>query len=146
MSQTGDRHAERVGGFGRARRESERCAGRASVATGWAIPKPDAVFTMPAAFDSTRKGNDRLSVYRDSHGLDGRQMGADGGGAARVLDPLSITSWSISASPESSGCAARRSPAFRSFLRATTRGKPRNDIGGGGSDILTIYTPGNVSR
>ena len=28
--------------------------------------------------------------------------------------------------------------------RTTPDGKPRNDIGGGGSDILTIYTPGNV--
>ena len=28
--------------------------------------------------------------------------------------------------------------------RTTPDGKPRNDIGGGGNEILTIYTPGNV--
>lgn len=28
--------------------------------------------------------------------------------------------------------------------RTTPGGKPRNDIGGGGNEILTIYTPGNV--
>ena len=84
---------------------------------GWRIPKPDVVFEMPEDFDVPAKGVHRLSVHPRADAFHRRQMGGDGGGAARRPDAWCITPswWSIRA----------REPTTRSIWRATLRAARR---------------------
>ncbi len=78
---------------------------------GWGIPKPDVDFPAREAFQHSRERHDRLSVHDRSHGIHGRQMGANGRSSSRP-----IARWSITSSPT----CANRAPAIS---RAT---KPAN--------------------
>jgi hypothetical protein len=111
--------------------------------TGWAMPKPDVVYQIHSAFPVPAKGTVEYQY---------------------IVVPTNLTEdkWVqiVEARPTNRAIVHHivvyiRDPASK-WLRGEATpgvpfvppaknpdGKPRNDIGGGGSDILTIYTPGN---
>jgi hypothetical protein len=112
--------------------------------TGWGIPKPDLVFTMPSAFDVPKAGKIDYQYIVVPTGLTEDkwvQMVEARPSARSVVHHVVV----YVREPESKWLRGEAEPGIP-FVppRTTPDGKPRNDIGGGGSDILTIYTPGNV--
>jgi hypothetical protein len=112
--------------------------------TGWAIPKPDAVFTMPAAFEVPAKATIDYQYVVIPTGLteDKWVQVVEARPSARSVVHHVVV---YLREPNSKWLRGEAQPGIP-FVppRSTPDGKPRNDIGGGGSDILTIYTPGNV--
>jgi hypothetical protein len=120
----------------------DRPAAREFVA-GWAMPKPDVVYQIPTAFPVPAKGTVEYQY---------------------IVVPTNLTEdkWVqiVEARPTNRAIVHHivvyiRDPSSK-WLRGEATpgvpfvppaknpdGKPRNDIGGAGSDILTIYTPGN---
>jgi hypothetical protein len=110
---------------------------------GWAMDKPDVIYQIPTGFEVPAKGTVEYQY---------------------IVVPTNLTEdkWVqiVEARPTNRAVVHHvviyiREPNSK-WLRGeavpgvpfvppakTADGKPRNDIGGGGSDILTIYTPGN---
>ena len=112
---------------------------------GWQIEKPDVVFDDAYRVRCSCERQDRLSVHRHTDRLLPKINGCRLSKRVQARDPWCIMLSSLYASPPRNGCAAKPNPVCRSCPRARRRRVARaNDIGGAGSDILTIYTPGNV--
>lgn len=111
---------------------------------GWNIPQPDLVVTMPEPFDVPKEGKvdyQYLVIPTDLKEDKWVQMAE-----ARPSDPSVVHHIVVfSRNPRSNWLRGEATPG-KPFVPPATRpdGKPRNDIGGEGNEILTIYTPGNV--
>lgn len=112
--------------------------------TGWQIPKPDVVFTMPAAFDVPAKGkiDYQYIVVPTGFTEDKWVRIVEARPSARSVVHHVVVYVREPASKWLRGEAVPGVPFVPP--RTTPDGRPRSDIGGGGSDILTIYTPGNI--
>ena len=111
--------------------------------TGWGIAKPDVVLTMPTAFEvpATAKVDYQYIVVPTGFTEDKWIQSVEARPSARsVVHHVVI----YIREPGSKWLRGEAQPGIP-FVppRTAPDGKPRNDIGGGGSDILTIYTPGN---
>ncbi len=112
--------------------------------TGWGMPEPQAVFTMPNAFDVPVNGKiDYQYIVVPTGFTEDKwvQMVEARPSARSVVHHVVV----YVREPESKWLRGEAQPGVP-FVppRTTPDGKQRNDIGGAGSDILTIYTPGNV--
>jgi hypothetical protein len=112
--------------------------------TGWGIPKPDAVFAMPTAFDVPANGKIDYQYVIIPTGLTEDkwvQMAEARPSARSVVHHVVV----YVREPNSKWLRGEAQPGIP-FVPPRTHpdGRQRSDIGGGGSDILTIYTPGNV--
>lgn len=110
---------------------------------GWAIAKPDVVLTMPAAFKvpAAAKVDYQYIVVPTGFTEDKWVQSVEARPSARSVVHHVVV---YIREPGSKWLRGEAQPGIP-FVppRTTPDGKPRNDIGGGGSDILTIYTPGN---
>lgn len=111
---------------------------------GWGIPKPELVVSMPSAFEVPANGKVDYQYIVVPTGLKEDkwvQMVEARPSARSVVHHIVV----YIREPESKWLRGEAVPGIP-FVppRTTPDGKPRSDIGGGGSDILTIYTPGNV--
>jgi len=117
---------------------------RRSWPTGWAIPKPDMVVSMPTAFDVPLNGTVDYQYIVVPTGLteDKWVRIVEARPSARAVVHHIVV---YIREPDSKWLRGEAQPGIP-FVppRKTPDGKPRNDIGGAGSDILTIYTPGNI--
>jgi hypothetical protein len=111
---------------------------------GWAIPKPDLVVSMPSAFDvpATGKVDYQYIVLPTGLTEDKWVQIAEARPTARSVVHHAVV---FIREPGSRWLRGEAQPGIP-FVppRTTPDGKPRSDTGGGGSDILTIYTPGNI--
>jgi len=112
--------------------------------TGWGMPEPQAVFTMPNAFDVPLNGkvDYQYIVVPTGFTEDKWVQIVEARPSARSVVHHVVV---YVREPESKWLRGEAQPGIP-FVppRTTPEGKQRNDIGGAGSDILTIYTPGNV--
>jgi hypothetical protein len=112
--------------------------------TGWGINKPDAVFEMPNAFDVPAKAKvDYQYVVVPTNFTEDKwvQM-VEARPSARTVVHHAVVFIREPGNPWLRGEAETGIPYVPP--RQTAEGKPREDIGGLGSDILTVYTPGNL--
>jgi hypothetical protein len=112
--------------------------------TGWGIAPPDVVFTMPSAFEVPAKGavDYQYIVIPTGFTEDKWVQAVEARPSARSVVHHVVVYVREPGSKWLRGEAQAGVPFVPP--RATPDGKPRSDIGGAGSDILTIYTPGNV--
>jgi hypothetical protein len=112
--------------------------------SGWAIAKPDAVFTMPSAFEVPAQAtiDYQYIVIPTGFTEDKWVQAVEARPSARSVVHHVVV---YIREPGSKWLRGEAEPGVP-FVppRSTPDGKPRNDIGGAGSDILTIYTPGNI--
>jgi hypothetical protein len=112
--------------------------------TGWGMAKPDVVLTMPRAFavPATAKVDYQYIVVPTGFTEDRWVQSVEARPSARSVVHHVVV---YIREPGSKWLRGEAQPGIP-FVppRTTPDGKPRNDIGGGGSDILTIYTPGNT--
>jgi hypothetical protein len=112
--------------------------------TGWGIAKPDLVISMPSAFDvpATGKVDYQYIVLPTGLTEDKWVQIVEARPSARSVVHHVVV---YVREPGSRWLRGEAQPGVP-FVppRATPDGRPRSDIGGGGSDILTIYTPGNI--
>jgi len=112
--------------------------------SGWQIAKPDAIFTMPAAFDVPANGkiDYQYIVIPTGFTEDKWVQVVEARPSARSVVHHVVV---YVREPSSNWLRGEAEPGVP-FVppRTTPEGRPRGDIGGAGSDILTIYTPGNV--
>jgi hypothetical protein len=112
--------------------------------TGWGIAKPDLVVSMPSAFDVPAQGKVDYQYIVLPTGLteDKWVQIAEARPSARSVVHHVVV---YIREPGSKWLRGEAQPGIPYVPpRTTPDGKPRSDIGGGGSDILTIYTPGNI--
>jgi hypothetical protein len=112
--------------------------------SGWGIPKPEMVVSMPSAFEVPASGKVDYQYIVVPTGLKEDkwvQMVEARPSARSVVHHIVV----YIREPESKWLRGEAVPGIP-FVppRTTADGKPRSDIGGGGNGILTIYTPGNV--
>ena len=110
---------------------------------GWNIPQPDLVIEMPEPFDVPKEGKvdyQYLVIPMDLKDDKWIQMAEARPSDASVVHHIVV----FSRNPRSQWLRGEATPG-KPFVPPATRadGKPRNDIGGEGNEILTIYTPGN---
>jgi hypothetical protein len=111
---------------------------------GWSISQPDLTLKMPQPFTVPREGKiDYQYIVVPTGFTEDRwvQMVEARPSNRSVVHHIVI----YIRDPNSKWLRGEAEPGIP-FVppRTTPDGKPRNDIGGGGSDILTIYTPGNL--
>ena len=111
--------------------------------SGWAIAKPDAVIEMPGAFDVPGAGKIDYQYVVVPSGLteDRWVRMVEARPSARSVVHHAVIYIREPGNPWLRGEAQPGVPFVPP--RTTPDGKPRGDTGGAGSDILTIYTPGN---
>jgi hypothetical protein len=111
--------------------------------TGWGIAKPDVVLTMPTAFEvpAAAKVDYQYIIVPTGFTEDKWVQSVEARPSARSVVHHVVV---YIREPGSKWLRGEAQPGIP-FVppRTTPDGKPRNDIGGSGSDILTIYTPGN---
>ena len=110
---------------------------------GWAMDKPDAVYQIPTAFPVPASGTVEYQYIVVPTNLTEdkwvRMTEARPTNRAVVHHVVVYIR-----EPNSKWLRGEATPGVPFVPPAKTAdGKPRSDIGGGGSDILTIYTPGN---
>ena len=110
---------------------------------GWAMDKPDAVYQIPTAFPVPASGTVEYQYIVVPTNLTEdkwvRMTEARPTNRAVVHHVVVYIR-----EPNSKWLRGEATPGVPFVPPAkTAEGKPRSDIGGGGSDILTIYTPGN---
>ena len=112
--------------------------------TGWGIAKPDVVLTMPTAFEvpAKTKVDYQYIVMPTGFTEDKWVQSVEARPSARSVVHHVVV---YIREPGSKWLRSEAQSGIP-FVppRTAPDGKPRNDIGGGGSDILTIYTPGNT--
>jgi len=110
---------------------------------GWAMDKPDAVYQIPAAFPVPASGTIEYQYIVVPTNLTEDkwvQMTEARPTNRSVVHHVVV----YIRDPNSKWLRGEATPGVPFVPPAKNPdGKPRNDIGGGGSDILTIYTPGN---
>lgn len=112
--------------------------------TGWGIPKPDMVFTMPSAFPVPADGKIDYQYIVLPTGLteDKWVQIVEARPSARSVVHHVVV---YIREPESKWLRGEAEPGVPFVPPPSSGGgRRRNDIGGAGSDILTIYTPGNL--
>jgi hypothetical protein len=111
---------------------------------GWQINKPDVVFEMPQAFDvpANAKIDYQYIVVPTRFAEDKWVKMVEARPSARSVVHHVVV---YIREPGSQWLRGEAEPGVP-FVppKRTADGKPREDIGGVGSDILTIYTPGNM--
>ena len=112
--------------------------------TGWGISKPDVVFEMPSAFDvpANAKVDYQYIVVPTNFTEDKWVKMVEARPSARSVVHHVVVYIREPGNPWLRGEAEPGVPFVPP--KKTPEGKPREDIGGVGSDILTIYTPGNL--
>lgn len=110
---------------------------------GWAIPEPDAVFEMPRAFEVPAQGkiDYQYIVVPSGFTEDKWVRMVEARPSARSVVHHAVVYIREPGNNWLRGEARDGEPFVPP--RSTPDGKPRGDTGGVGSDILTIYTPGN---
>jgi len=110
---------------------------------GWAMDKPDAVYQIPAAFPVPANGTVEYQYIVVPTNLTEDKW-------VQVVEARPTNRSVVHhvvvyiRDPNSKWLRGEATPGVPFVPPATTPdGKRRNDIGGAGSDILTIYTPGN---
>ncbi len=110
---------------------------------GWAMDKPDAIYQIPAAFPVPATGTVEYQYIVVPTNLTEDKW-------VRMTEARPTNRSIVHhvvvyiRDPNSKWLRGEATPGVPFVPPAkTAEGKPRNDIGGGGSDILTIYTPGN---
>ena len=110
---------------------------------GWAMDKPDAVYQIPSAFEVPATGTVEYQYIVVPTNLTEDkwvQMTEARPTNRAVVHHVVV----YIREPNSKWLRGEATPGVPFVPPAKTpEGKPRNDIGGAGSDILTIYTPGN---
>ena len=111
---------------------------------GWNIPKPDLIVEMPEPFDVPKEGKTDyqfIVIPMDLKEDKWIQMAEARPSDRSVVHHIVV----FARHPNSKWLRGEATPG-KPFVPPRTRpdGKPRNDIGGEGNEILTIYTPGNV--
>jgi hypothetical protein len=111
--------------------------------SGWGIPEPDAVLSMPQPFEVPAEGKvDYQYIVIPTNFTEDKwvQMVEARPSARSVVHHIVV----YVREPGNSWLRGEAEPGVP-FVppRTTPDGKRRSDIGGRGSDILTIYTPGN---
>lgn len=111
---------------------------------GWQIPKPETVFEMSNAFDIPAEGKvDYQYIVVPTNLTEDKwvQMVEARPSARSVVHHIVV----YIREPGSNWLRGEAAPGVPFVPPKTTPdGKQRGDIGGAGSDILTIYTPGNL--
>jgi hypothetical protein len=112
--------------------------------TGWQITKPDVIFKMPQAFEipANAKVDYQYIVVPTNFTEDKWVQMVEARPSGRsVVHHVVI----YIREPGNQWLRGEADPGVP-FVppKKTPEGKPREDIGGTGSDILTIYTPGNL--
>ena len=112
--------------------------------SGWQIEKPDVVFTMPTAFEIPANGkiDYQYIVIPTGFTEDKWVQVVEARPSGRSVVHHAVI---FVREPSSKWLRGEAEPGVP-FVppRATPEGRRRSDTGGAGSDILTIYTPGNV--
>ena len=111
---------------------------------GWQISKPDVVFQMPSAFDvpADAKIDYQYIVVPTNFTEDKWVKMVEARPSARSVVHHVVVYIREPGNPWLRGEAQQGVPFVPP--KRTADGKPREDIGGVGNDILTIYTPGNL--
>ena len=111
---------------------------------GWNIPQPDLVISAPKPFDVPKEGKVDYQYIVIPMGLTEDKWVETV--EARPTDRTVVHHIVIFVrDPQSNWLRGEAEPGVAFVPPRTNKdGKPRSDIGGGGNEILTIYTPGNL--